>query len=255
MNASHSPIFILSSGREKIMYKMKSFLIYSLSLLLLISVTTSCSDTQKTVGATDGKKVVKYYEADVDNPLIIKTLEDFKELASNGNGTKVSRLVTKPTLDYYTALKSATLNEAKEEVQARSFVDQVIIMRTRILADMKTLKKLDSLQYIDYVYRSGYVDKSSIAHHGLGEITYDEATNEAKAQAVVNGEAQDAYYTFKKIDNAWRIDVSQVLPLVNQAMEDDITDNGGSAEHMLMLTLLSANSGQELPQKMWGPQR
>jgi hypothetical protein len=234
---------------------MKSFLINSLSLLLLVFVITSCSDTQKTAGSTDGKTVVKAYDADVDNPLIIKTLDDFKEMARSTNGTNVSKIVMKPTLDYYDGLRTATLTENKEQIQARSFVEQVIIMRTRILADMAVLKKLDSLQYIEYVYRSGYVDKSSIEHHGLGEITYDEATKEAKAQAVINGEAQDAFYTFKKVDGVWRIDISQVIPLVNQAMEDDITGNGGSVENMLRLTLLSANSGQELPKELWSPKK
>lgn len=230
---------------------MKSFLINFLSLLLLVLVVVSCSDTQKTADGANGKREVEYYNADVDNPLIIKTLDDFKELATTGQSTKASLLVTQPTLDYYVGLQKATLNESKEEVQARSFVDQVIIMRTRILADLGIVDSLPPLEYMQYVYRSGYVDKSSISHHGLGEITYDEATKEAKAQVVINGEVQDAFYTFKKIDNIWKVDISEAIPLVNQAMEDDITDNGGSVENMIRLTLLSANNGKELPDDLW----
>ncbi len=232
---------------------MKSVFISALTLLLLSVVLVGCSE--KATGSKEEKAVVPAYSADTDNPLILKSLEDYKELALQGSGDKVAALLRKPTLDYYQGLRQAIFDENKEQVQSRSFVDQVIIIRTRILADMETLAKLDSAQFTSYVYRSGYVAKSSISHHGMGEITYDEATKEAKAPAVINGELQNAYYTFKKEDNIWKVDISQVIPLVNEAMENDIRDNGGSPERMLYLTLLSANSDQEISEKLWGPQR
>lgn len=233
---------------------MKSFVINSLSLLFLFVAVVACSDTQKTTSKED-KPVVVPYNADVDNPLMMKTLEDFKELAANSNGEKAARLLLKPSLDYYEALRQAIYYETKEQVQARSFVEQVIIMRTRMLADMSTLDKLDSLQFTGYIHRSGFVDKSSINYHGIGEIVYDEETKEAKAPVLIKGEAKDGYYTFKKENNVWKVDISEAIPHVNQQMEDDISDNGGSPAYMLSLVLLSANSGEELPENLWGPQR
>jgi hypothetical protein len=233
---------------------MKSFVINSLPLLFLFVAVVACSDTQKATSKED-KPVVVPYNADVDNPLMMKTLEDFIELGVNSNGPKASKLLLKPSLDYYVGLKQAVFSETKEQVQARSFVDQVIIMRIRIKADMEILAKLDSLQFTEYIYRSGYVDKSSIQYHSMGEITYNEETKEAKAPVLIKGEAKDGYYTFKKENNVWKVDISEAIPHVNQQMEDDISDNGGSPAYMLNLVLLSANSGKELSEQLWGPQR
>ena len=228
------------------------FLTRLIPLLLVSALVMSCSEK-----ATEGteKKAIVSYDADVDNPLILKSLEDYKELALKGDGPKIARMMYKPSFAYYEQLRQAIFHENKEQVQARSYVDQVIIMRSRISADIEILEKLDSLQFVEYLYRSGYVDKGSVLYHGMGEITYDPATQTASAPAIVNDEAVDAKYHFKKEEGIWKLDISEVVPFANTALEEDIVNNGNSPEYMLHLTLLSANSGQEVDEALWSPRK
>lgn len=189
--------------------------------------------------------------ARVDEAAAVRACFDgYKRALLDQDGKKALSFVDRNTLDYYSKVRDSALRADRRAVGALSTMDKLIVLMIRHCMSSESLEPMTEEALFVHAVEEGWVGKESAASNELGEIAV--SGTRATGVHVWEGEETPIKWVFRKEDGRWRIDLTAILPVGDQAMKQVIRESG-LPEDEFLTSLLESVSGRKVADRVWEP--
>lgn len=182
--------------------------------------------------------------------LIKQSFANYKSGILNDKGAEAVEHVDSRTIRYYQDILESTKTADSTEVNDMSIMDKLMVFSIRHRTSREDILKFDGKQLLVYAIQEGMVGKNSVANNAIGDVELDDSF--AKGQLVANGTPAPMYFHFYKEQGDWKIDLTSIFPIANQAFQK-MADESGQAENDFLFMLLEMITGNKPTQTIWEP--
>ncbi len=188
--------------------------------------------------------------AQPDGQAVQKSFDAYKNAILKDKGEEASKYVDSKTIKYYSAMLDHIRNSDSVTVDKLSLLDKIVILRIRQELTKEDVASMDGKGLFVYAIQKGLVGKNSVKQNEIGKIIFD--GDRAKAQLVAAGKASNIYFDFNKEDGQWKIDLTSIFPIAEQAFRQMVKE-ADAPDNEYLFFLLEAATGVAPTDKIWLP--
>ena len=101
-----------------------------------------------------------------------------------------------------------------------------------------------------HAVNQGWIGKESVINNDIGDITV--SGTHATGVHVSEGKASPFKWVFSLENGKWRLDLTSMMPIGDQALKQVIRESGFSEDEFLT-TVLESVSGKKVADTVWDP--
>ena len=101
-----------------------------------------------------------------------------------------------------------------------------------------------------YAVNHGWIGKESGINNEVGDIAV--SVTHATGVHISEGKVPPFKWVFRLKDGKWRLDLTRIMPIVDQAFKQVINGSGLSEDDFL-ITLIESVSGKKVADTIWDP--
>jgi len=217
------------------------------SIIIVCLVFTACG-AQKT--AQQSALAPNETELQSENERTRACFEKYKSAILNDRGAEAAEYVDSRTISYYQEILEKTKNADSTEVNSLNIMDKLMVFSIRHRTVKEDILKFDGKQLLVHAIQEGMVGKSSVVNNEIGEI--DLAGDFAKGQLISSGTPVPMYFHFYKEQDSWKINLTSIFPVANQAFQK-MADDSGQDENEYLFMLLEVITGNKPTSQIWKP--
>lgn len=193
---------------------------------------------------------VLHANAQHDTTLIKACFNGYKNAILSDQGKTAVTFVDSRTVKYYTDILQKTKTLDSAGIDKLSIMDKLTILMLRHRATKDEIMQLDGRSLLVYAIERGMVGKNSVQQLSIGEVMI--RGNMAEGQIIVGEAPTSLAFNFYKENDAWKMDITSVLPEGNTAMKKVVKDSG-QPENQFLVMLLENATGREPLKDIWKP--
>lgn len=182
--------------------------------------------------------------------LIRRAYLSYKEAILQQQGQSAVLLVNRATLQYYGRMKSLALKGQEKEVRLLSPMNKIMVLSLRHRIPVDVLRAMTPEEVFAHAVNQGWIGKDSVLDSDIGQLRV--FGNDASAEYVKGGKPTPLKYRFTKEDEKWRIDLTALMPVGDQAMSMLIKKEGLD-EDTFIISLIESVSGEKVSPSIWQP--
>ena len=202
-------------------------------IFILLIITTHSLFAQK-----DEEKAVK------------ACFDTYKAAIIEGRGGDAAEVSSQKTINYYQTLLDVILNGDSTTVAGQGIMEKITIFSIRHAVPKSQIENLDGKAFLEYAINRGLVGKESIQQLEIG--TPSIAPDKATAPVMNNGMAMPISFDFYKEADAWKIDITSIIPATGKALQQMI-DQSGMSEETVLFQILKSQTGEATDKSVWHP--
>lgn len=183
-----------------------------------------------------------------EKKLVKKAFEDYKHAILTDKGTLAVTFVDSRTIQYYSNILKNVKSSDSAIVSSLPLMDKIMVFSIRHRATNEEIKSFDGKSLLIYAINKGMVGKNSVTSNTIGDVVVD--GNFAKGQLINNGQEMPIYFHFYKEDEKWKVDLTSVFAIANQAMKQMI-NNSGQSENEYVFELLEIITNKKPGREIW----
>ena len=165
-------------------------------------------------------------------------------------GQEALRFVDRRTLDYYGRILDIALRGNRETVAGLSTINKLMVLILRHRIPLDSLKEMTAESLFIHAAEHGWVGKNDVIANELGKVvvfgTY------ALAVHISVGQESPFQYRFEKEDGRWKLDLTSIMPVVDQCFKQVIRESG-LPEDEYLFSLIESDSGRKVSDTIWDP--
>lgn len=166
-----------------------------------------------------------------EEKLVKKAFDNYKSAILGDKGEEALKSISNRTVQYYSDIIDVVKTADSARIDSLSLIDKITIFSIRHRATREEITAMNGPGLFVYAIKKGMVGKSSVAHNTIGEVTIDKEF--AKGQLVANGEKAPLYFHFYKETGEWKLDLTSLFPISNQAFRKMVEDSGENENEYL----------------------
>jgi hypothetical protein len=198
------------------------------------------------LGGCSGSKTPVRDEADD----VRASFQAYKQAILARDGATALSHVDKKTLQYYERMRDAALTANRGTVQAMSTVDKLMVLMLRARIPAAQLQQMSPEELFRHAVNQGWIGRESVEGNEVGDVEVSGDT--ATAVHVSRGQTSSFKWVFHKEDDAWKIDLTSMMPTADWAMKQ-VIQQSGMPEDQVLLQLLQATTGMPASDALWDP--
>ena len=176
--------------------------------------------------------------------------DGYKQAILDRDGMKAVAFVDKNTLDYYRKMRDLSLRGNRETVGALSSINKLMVLSIRHRVPLESLQQMTPESLFAHAVDEGWIGKQSVINNELGDIAVSGASAtgvhiSAKKETLIK-------WVFRKEDDRWRMDLTSMITVADQAMKHVIRQSGLSEDEFLT-NILESVSGKKVADTAWEP--
>ncbi len=207
----------------------------ALLLLLCVLISNCTADEPRQIAGDNGVR---------------GAFNNYKNSILNQDGSKAVKYVSNSTIEYYGNIMTSALTGTEEEVRNLSTIDKMMVILLRHRMKPKTLSKMTAEKLFVHSVDKGWIGKDSVINSDIGEIT--ENQNSATAVFLNYGKKTPLKYQFVKEEEQWKLDLTAVMPISDQAFKQ-VIESSNLEEDEYIFKILESISGEKLSEDIWQP--
>jgi len=176
--------------------------------------------------------------------------EGYKSAILNDKGGEAVEFVDSRTIKYYSDILEKTKNADSTEIENLNAMDKLLVFSVRHRTSKEDILSFDGKQLLVYAIKEGMIGKDGVASTKIGDLSIDEQF--AKGQLIANGTPAPAYFHFYEEEGAWKIDLTSLFPVANEAFQQ-MLDESGEDENEFFFMLLEMITGKKPNEEIWQP--
>lgn len=184
-----------------------------------------------------------------DEDSIRRAFGEYRNSVLSNNGTAALSHVSASTVEYYGAIQQLALRATPDIVKQANIGDRLLILMVRHRVDAETLKSMDGQKLFVHAVNQGWIGKNGVEKLEIGSVAVRNGI--ARALMVAGGKRTPIQITMKE-EGTWRVDLTSILPVTNEAFGQAVANMGMSENDFILLTLDSL-SGRTVPDTIWQP--
>jgi len=182
--------------------------------------------------------------------LIRECFAQYKQAILDRNGEEAVHRVDSSTLRYYASMKDAALNAKEEDVRNMTITDKINVLGFRHQIGIAQLQHLSEQELLVFLVDQGMTGREGVTDSELGQTSI--SGNTAQGEILSRGQNTGFKFRFVKDDGKWRLDLTAILPMVDQGMKTVISRLGVN-EDQFILNMLERMSFKPVPRGIWEP--
>lgn len=147
-------------------------------------------------------------------------------------------------------MKSLALKGQEKEVRLLSPMNKIMVLSLRHRIPVDVLRAMTPEEVFAHAVNQGWIGKDSVLDSDIGQLRV--FGNDASAEYVKGGKPTPLKYRFTKEDEKWRIDLTALMPVGDQAMSMLIKKEGLD-EDAFIISLIESVSGEKVSPSIWQP--
>jgi hypothetical protein len=179
---------------------------------------------------------------------IRKTFDGYKTAILQEQGVVALNFIDSTTIAYYGQVLEHILTTDSAGISQLPMIDRYTVLMIRHTMTAKQLKTMDGKSFFVQCIINGMVGKNSVAKNEIGKISIN--GNEAKGQLVIDKEELPYYFEFVKETTKWKINLTSLFPLAEQAFSA-MLENSGKSDPDFMQDIIQLVSGQPVNPVIW----
>jgi hypothetical protein len=165
-------------------------------------------------------------------------------------GQSAVRIVNGATVQYYARMKALALEGQEKEVRQLTPMNKLMVLSLRHRVPADDLRAMTPEEAFIHAVNQGWIGKDSVLDSDIGQLQV--FGNNASAEYVKSGKPTPLKYRFTKEDEKWKIDLTALMPVADQAMSMLIKKEGLD-EDTFIVSLIEAVSGKKVLPSIWQP--
>ena len=182
--------------------------------------------------------------------LIRRAFLTYKEAILQQQGQSAVSLVNRATVQYYARMRTLALEGQEKEVRQLTPMNKIMVLSLRHRVPIGDLRAMTSEALFTYAVDQGWIGKNSVLDSDIGRLQV--VGNDASAEYVKSGTPTPLTYRFTKEDGNWKVDLTALMPVADQAMSMLIKAKGLDEDTFIM-DLLESVSGKKVVPSIWQP--
>jgi hypothetical protein len=185
-----------------------------------------------------------------EEELIRQAFVTYKGAILQQQGQAAVRVVNKATVQYYARMKALALEGEEKEVRELTPMNKLMVLSLRHRVSADELRSMTPEEVFSYAVDRGWIGKNSVLDSDIGQLQI--FGNDANAEYVKNEKPTPLRYRFTKEDGEWKIDLTALMPVADQAMRMLIKKEGLD-EDAFIVSLIESVSGKKALLSIWQP--
>lgn len=185
-----------------------------------------------------------------EEKLIRRAFLTYKGAILQKQGQSAVALVDRGTLGYYARMKALALEGQEQEVRQLAPMSKIMVLSLRHRVSLNELRSMTPEELFAHGVNQGWVGKNSVLDSDIGRLQV--FGNDASAEYVKAGKPTPLKYRFTKEDGKWKIDLTALMPMADQAMSMLIKQEGLD-EDTFLVGLIESVSGKKVLPSIWQP--
>lgn len=194
--------------------------------------------------------VLRAQGAQAEEELVRRAFLAYKGAILQKQGQSAVSLVNRDTLGYYARMKALALEGEEKEVRRLTPISKIIVLSLRHRVPTSDLRLMTPEEVFTYAVNQGWIGKNSVLDSDIGRLQV--FGNDASADYVKGGKPTPLKYRFTKEDGKWKIDLTALMPMADQAMSM-LIKQGGLDEDAFLVSLIESVSGKKVSPSIWLP--
>jgi hypothetical protein len=188
--------------------------------------------------------------AQAEEELVRRAFLTYKGAILQKQGQVAVSLVNRDTLGYYARMKAVALEGQEKEVRRLTPMNKIMVLSLRHRVPTSDLRLMTPEEVFTYAVNQGWIGKNSVLDSDIGrpQVFGDDAS----AEYVKGGKPTPLKYRFTKEDGKWKIDLTALMPVADQAMSMLIKQEGLD-EDTFIVSLIESVSGKKVLPTIWLP--
>ncbi len=187
----------------------------------------------------------------VDETIGIRAAFDgYKKAILDQDGEKAVTFVDQNTLDYYGKMLDLALRGHRGTVRARTTADRLMILFIRHRIPLESAKQMTGESLFAHAVDEGWIGRESVITNELGDIAVSGTSG--TGVHISAGEESPIKWVFQKEGDRWKMDLTAVMPIADQALKQIIQESGLPDDEFLT-EIIEAVSGKEVDDTVWDP--
>ena len=185
-----------------------------------------------------------------EEAVIRRVFLTYKEAILQQQGQSAVSLVNRATVQYYARMRALALEGHEKDVRQLSPMNKIMVLSLRHRVPIGDLRAMTPEGVFTYAVDQGWIGKNSVLDSDIGRL--EVFGNDASADYVKSGKPTPLKYRFTKEDGKWRIDLTALMPVADQAMSVLIKTKGLDEDRFIM-DLMESVSGKKVLPSIWQP--
>jgi hypothetical protein len=182
--------------------------------------------------------------------LIRQAFLTYKAAILQQQGQSAVPLVNRATLQYYERMKALALEGQEKEVRRLTPVNKVMVLILRHRVPVDDLRGMTPEEVFIHGVNQGWIGKDSVLDTDIGQPQV--FGNDASAEYVKRGKPTPLKFRFTKEDGKWKLDLTALTPIADQAMTMLIKKEGLD-EDTFIINIIESISGKKVLPTIWQP--
>lgn len=209
-------------------------MVKKLIFICFVAITTSgCSD----INSQEVESVRNCFSA-------------YRKAILDQDGVAAAALIDGETRKYYGKMRSLALFGDANDVRKVSTIDRVNVLMIRHLIPPAELAEMTPESLFVHAVDEGWIGRESVVNNELGAIKISGSL--ASGVHIAAGNQTPFKWTFRKEDGSWKIDITAILPIADQAFKQIIKESE-VAEDDFLFGILESISGKKVSDQIWEP--
>lgn len=185
-----------------------------------------------------------------EEELVRRTFLAYKEAILQQRGQSAVSQVNKATLQYYARMKALAVDGLEKDVRQLRPMNKMMVLSLRHRVSADTLRAMTPEDVFIHGVNQGWIGKNSVLDSDIGQPRV--FGNDASAEYVKGGKPTPLKYRFTKEDGRWKVDLTALTPIADQAMSMLIKQQGLD-EDTFIVSLIESVSGKKVLSSIWQP--
>jgi hypothetical protein len=186
----------------------------------------------------------------IDKKLVLVSFEKYKEYILNDNGEEAIKYLDSRTKKYYNDILKDVINADSNRIEKLSLMDKMMILIIRQRVSKEEILNMNGEKLLIYAINNGMVGKNRASKNGIRNIYINK--NFAKAELEASEKINPIYFHFYKEDGIWKIDLTALFNISNQAMKM-LVEQSNQSENEYLLYLIELVSKKAIIETIWQP--
>jgi hypothetical protein len=187
---------------------------------------------------------------DIEVLSIKHTFDRYKSAILNDSGNKAIQYVDSKTIAYYGRILDLVKTADSTKIETLSIMDKFMVFTLRQSVPNRFIKGFDAKALFSYAVMSGMVGKSSVSNQSISEVTIN--GNTARGQVMSGDKNTTLFHQFNKEDGQWKIDLTYLFPITNNALIE-LAKNSGLSQNEYLFAIIQKTTGEAIKSDIWKP--
>ena len=176
--------------------------------------------------------------------------EKYKSAILASDSETAYRMIDSNTKSYYKEIIKIILYADESQSKTLPPLAKIALIQGRHQIPKDELITMNAETYFKYSVEQGWIGKNSVSDMQIADIviSHDIATS----KILKGGQTAPFGFTFRKEENAWKIDLTSILPRSDQAFKQ-VIQSSGKNENDYIFAIIEKLSGKKVQKSVWTP--